>query len=78
MPIHVDIRINERLLNTLHIGRLSGGTRPDAVNSYAVLEGSEPQSNAEWMAGAKFEHRFGDGAEICVMKAIEAIRRNNE
>jgi hypothetical protein len=25
MPLHVDIRINDHLLNTLHIGRVSGG-----------------------------------------------------
>jgi len=39
MPIHVDIRINEKLINSLHIGRMKGGTNPDDVNDYLVVEG---------------------------------------
>jgi len=63
--------------NTLHIGRVHGGTHADDWNTYAVVDGSEPQSNAEWLAGAGFEHRYGDGAEVCVMKAIDAMRKND-
>jgi len=77
MPLHVTISVNDRLLNTLHIGRVSGGTRPDDWNTYVVVDGSEPQSNAEWLTGAGFEHRYGDGAEVCVMKAIDAMRKND-
>jgi hypothetical protein len=77
MPLHVTISVNDRRLNTLHIGRVSGGTHEDDVNSYLVVGGSEPQSPAEWSAGVGFDHRYGDGAEVCVMKAIEAMRKND-
>jgi hypothetical protein len=78
MPLHVDIRINDRLLHTLHIGRVSGGTSPDSINSYVVVEGDEPQSKSEWLAGTPYEHRYGDGAKACVMKAIQAMKENDE
>jgi hypothetical protein len=77
VPIHVEIKINEQLINTLHIGRLEGGTGPQDVNSYLVVEGQRPKGVDDWHRGETFSHRYGDGAEVCVMKAIEAIRRNN-
>jgi hypothetical protein len=73
MPLHVDIRVNDHLINTLHIGRLSGDTSPDSINSYKVVEGEMPDRLDKWLVGTDFEHRYGDGAEVCVMKAIQAI-----
>lgn len=78
MPIHVDIRINDNLINTIHIGRASGGgTKPDDINSYYVVEGKRPEYIENWFEGAQFQHRYGDGAEICVKKAIEALYETN-
>ena len=77
MPIHVEIKINEKLINTLHIGRLEGGTGSQDVNSYLVVEGQRPTGVDDWHRGETFSHKYGDGAEVCVMKAIEAIRRNS-
>jgi len=75
MPIHVDIKINERLINSLHIGRIRGGTEPEDINDYLVVEGDIPKSFSDWHAtGIPFTHRYGDGAEVCVMKAIKAIK----
>lgn len=74
MPIHVDIRINETLINTIHIGRFRGGTKPDDINLYLAVEGDRPQSLDDWVKGVEYNHRYGDGAEICVMKAIEALK----
>ena len=75
MPIHVDIRINEKLINSLHIGRMKGGTNPDDVNDYLVVEGKEPELFADWVTyGIPFRHRYGAGAEVCVMKAIQIIK----
>jgi len=74
MPLHVEIKINEKTLNTIHIGRLSGNTHPDNINTYAAVEGITPETKPEWLKGVKFEHRYGDGAEICVIKAIEALK----
>lgn len=73
MPIHVDIRINDTLINTLHIGRFKGGTKPDDINTYLAVEGKRPETKDEWFTGAEYTHRYGDGAEICVKKAIEAL-----
>jgi hypothetical protein len=78
MPIHVDIRINDTLINTLHIGRFSGeGTRPNDVNVYLAVEGPRPQGLDDWTRGVEFKHRYGDGANVCVMKAIKALEKRN-
>lgn len=78
MPIHVDIRINDHLLNTLHIGRFSGdSTAPDSINGYLVVEGKKPTSIDDWVKGAEFKHRYGDGAEVCVAKALKALGYSN-
>jgi len=75
MPIHVDIKINNKLINSLHIGRLRGGTNWDDTNDYLVIEGDTPVSFSDWEAvGVPFQHRYGDGAEVCVMKAIKALK----
>jgi hypothetical protein len=74
MPIHVDIKINDTLINTLHIGRFSGeGTKPDDVNLYLAVEGKKPQGLDDWIKGSEFRHRYGDGAEVCVIKALRAL-----
>lgn len=75
MPIHVDIRINRELINTLHIGRIKGGTDADDINDYLILEGEYPLKYEDWLIdGIPFTHRYGDGAEVCVMKGIQAIK----
>jgi len=74
VPIHVDIKINDTLINTLHIGRFSGeGTKPDSVNTYLIVEGDRPKSLDDWIKGKEYKHRYGDGAEVCVMKGIQAL-----
>lgn len=73
MPLHVDIRVNEHLLNTIHIGRMSGGTRPDDINTYLVVEGDRPTDASDWFEGEEYTHRYGDGAEVCVIKALSAL-----
>ena len=74
MPLHVDIRVNDSLLNTLHIGRFSGGTDPDDNNVYLIVDGKAPTNIDDWvMRGTEFKHRYGDGAEVCVMKGIKAL-----
>jgi len=74
MPIHVDIKINNDVINQLHIGRISGGTEPDDINTYLIVDGELPRSHSDWhVDGTPFTHRYGDGAEICVMKGMEAL-----
>jgi hypothetical protein len=75
MPLHVDIRINDTLINQIHIARTKGGTRADDVNEYVVVDGPKPTRYEDWLIdGITFQHRYGDGAEICVMKGIQAMK----
>lgn len=75
MPIHVDIRINDKLINQLHISRVRGtGTNPDDINDYLVVDGPRPTRLEDWyIDGIPFKHRYGDGAEICVMRALRVL-----
>jgi hypothetical protein len=78
MPLHVTIKINRETLETLHIGRIKGGTRPNDLNSYLVIVGEEPLGLSEWESGGvEYSHRYGDGALVCVRKALEALELDN-
>lgn len=43
MPLRIDVKANNELLERLHIARMneSGGTSPDAVNAYSVIRGTK-------------------------------------
>lgn len=77
MPLHARIYINDTEIETLHIGRTKGGTKPDSINSYLAVLGDRPQTADDWFAGVDFTHRYGDGALICVQKAIEALTKED-
>ena len=73
-PRHVYININEEPLNELHIARVKGGTDPDDINEYVVVDGPHPTKMEDWIIDSvPFKHRYGDGAEACVQKAMEAL-----
>jgi hypothetical protein len=73
MPLHVDIRINDTLINQIHIARIKGGTKANDVNEYVVVDGPKPARYEDWLIdGVPFTHRYGDGAEVCVARALEA------
>lgn len=73
MPLHIDIKINDILINTVHIGRVSGDTNPDSINKYLIVDGETPQTADQWFEGEGFEHRYGDGAELCVARGLLAL-----
>lgn len=84
MPIQVYIEVNGRAASTVHIGRMSGGTRENSLNTYSAVKRTvaEPRgggysvaypSDAEWDAGVIFQHRYGDGLEACVAKGLAAL-----
>lgn len=74
MPIHVEIKINDTLINQIHIARVRGGTASDDVNDYVALEGDRPTRLEDWhIDSVPFKHRYGDSAEVCVAKAIQAL-----
>lgn len=75
MPLHARIYINDREIEQVHIGRIEGDENPDTINTYQVIVGDEPTSTDEWMGGTTFTHRYGDGALVCIQKAIEAYEK---
>lgn len=68
MPIHIPIYINDKLIKTYHIGRVSGDTNPESINTYLVVQDDEL-----WGVGKKFTHKYGDGVEVCIAKALSVI-----
>jgi hypothetical protein len=77
---------------TVHIGRLKGSTDPGSVNTYsAVAKESKVTAlpdgrrytidyptNHEWDNGAIFHHRYGEGIESCVAKALAALAEQRD
>lgn len=77
MPLHAEIYINSTYIDGLHIGRIAGGTDPNDENTYLVVNGPLPRSTEGWTnGGIQFNHRYGDGALVCVRKAIQALEEN--
>jgi len=68
MPIHLPIYINERLVKEYKIGRLIGDTNPESVNTYVIAA-----ENQSWDEGIHFTHKYGDGLEVCIQKAMSAL-----
>jgi len=74
VPLHVQIRVNRTLLSEIHITREGGGTDPDDVNTYIATIGDDPvYLDIYEQQGIHYKHRYGDGAEVCVRKALEAL-----
>lgn len=76
MPLHITVKINNDTLETLHIGRMAGGTKADDINTYSAVLGDRPFYQQDWDNGVMYEHRYGDGALTCVRKALEAIEKS--
>jgi hypothetical protein len=68
MPIHVPIYVNDKLIKTYHIGRISGDTNPDSINAYLIVEDDQL-----WHVGKKFTHRYGDSIETCITLGLSAM-----
>lgn len=90
MPIHIKININRDVLSHIHITRMDENLSmdPDALILYSVVVKDEPPRGShlaqyaaespswgEWEAGDRFYHRYGDGALVCVQKALEAYNK---
>jgi hypothetical protein len=74
VPLHLDIRINDRLLHQVHIGRVAGDTAPDSVNSYRAVVTAPGEEPDYWSPNSvDFTHRYGDGANACAREAFIAL-----
>ena len=76
MPLYVEVFINHRHLETFTIGRVEGGTEPDDINTYVILDHGDREPGKELLIDElpKFQHRYGDGFEMCVAKGLEAYK----
>lgn len=80
MPLAVEITINGHSISELYITRVEGGTLPDDENTYEVFY-NDIRSMTKRERARKdtfFTHRYGDGAEVCTMKAIAALKEAGE
>lgn len=82
MPLRIRIDINGRDIATYWIGRLEGKAEFDALNTYVIGEETvknlEPWNVVRIEELPKFTHRYGDGAEVCVAKGLEAWKEAND
>lgn len=75
MPLHIDIKVNEQLIDQLHIGRLDQLYSNEQVSQYLVVRGIYPPHAVPYQQeGVSFMHKYDDGALVCVEKAIAALR----
>lgn len=90
MPLKTDVRVNDELIERVHIARMNagGGTAIGTSNDYSVIRASkdlihsdEPPFNrrefkddllwSDWLEpDAEFQHRYGDGPMVCLLKAL--------
>ena len=75
MPIHIDIRINDKYINTVHIGRDEELKGTDEVHIYTVTDRVASNTRPDWFGdmAVQFEHKYSDGLEICVTKGLQAL-----
>jgi hypothetical protein len=77
MPLHVHVYINEEAIESYHIGRIDGTTDPDSIGTYLVCKLgpliSKPSLDDWDEFGFTFTHRYGDGATVCVAKALQQL-----
>lgn len=74
MPINIDVHVNSRFIKQYRIGRAEGTTDPDSINTYHILEFFDgTQSTQKWASGPSFQHRYGDGIDVCIQKGLEAL-----
>jgi hypothetical protein len=72
MPMSVEVKVNDRHIETIRIGRmepLKGKTR---AHEYKVWVDDDPAATAFFM------HYYDEGARVCVTKALEALHRQRQ
>lgn len=67
MPLYVNLAINDKTIQRLKISRLENLKSKNRLYPYRV------ESEAVVRESANFTHRYSDGAEECVRRALEAL-----
>ena len=74
MPINIEVYVNQKYIKQYRIGRAEGTTEPDSINTYHILEFEHGDTKTQkWSEGPQFQHRYGDGIDICIQKGLEAL-----
>lgn len=73
MPLNITVHVNDRFIKQYRIGREEGGTELDDINTYRILEFEAGDGDQLWTMGDKFEHRYGDGVDVCILKGLQAL-----
>ena len=75
-PINIDAYINNQYVKSYHIGRKEGEAEPDSINTYWIVESFDSEG-PDWTPEHSFEHRYGDGIDVCIKKGLEALLDND-
>lgn len=73
MPLHIDIRLNEKVIDQIHIGRVERLNSTDQVSHYQVVHGIYDDWAVPWDTGTPFTHKYDEGGAVCVQKAFAAL-----
>jgi hypothetical protein len=74
MPVNIDVYINNSPIKQYRIGRAEGDTDPDSKNTYRILEFAAGDTETQkWADGVEFQHRYGDGVDVCISKGLAAL-----
>ena len=79
MNTQVEMRVGGSIITVLHIARTEGNPDKHAINTY-VAAFRRPGEQPDWYADdmTEFTHRYGDGIEELVRKALNAIKETEE
>jgi hypothetical protein len=78
MPVKVVISVNDDIIETVHIARISrsASRHPDKYNDYAVLLQDRRPTPIEWLkAKVMLRHRYGDGVTVLVRRALQELEK---
>lgn len=74
MPLHVRMSINNQIIDRIHIARMEALGDHEAYYKYSVVNTDLPHEFINYDEGVEFTHRYSDGAQVCVEKALRALR----
>lgn len=74
VPLHAEIRINERPIQVITISRIDKFRGKDYWHTYLVVTTDDKGVETS----ATFNHLYRNGAEECVRRALEALSNKRE
>jgi hypothetical protein len=79
MATQVEMRVGGNIISVLHIARTEGEPDKHSINNY-IAAFRRPGEQPDWHSPdmVEFEHRYGDGIQELVRKALNAIKDSEE